>query len=217
MTHAEAAEAATPLLATKLHAPDRRREVVARPRLTDRLVVGPPAGADTGFGTGGVREDDTADRVVRRDSRGRAVRRRGWRSTPVTTTRRVFGSYVVAALQAVVPQVGARRHVAAAVVPAVAGGNGDADQRLGGARRRRRPRPRRLPRHRVGGGARGGRLPARARCHRSSISCWRVGPILPCRWRACGPAASCSRSAPRTSDSPPTRPRPTSTRRWGCT
>ena len=55
MTHAEAAEAATPLLATKLHAPNRRREVVARPRLTDRLVsVRQPAltlvSAPAGFG-----------------------------------------------------------------------------------------------------------------------------------------------------------------------
>ena len=38
MSTDEAGDAAPPLLETKLHAPRRRRGVVERPRLTDRLV-----------------------------------------------------------------------------------------------------------------------------------------------------------------------------------
>ena len=90
MTNAEAAEAATPLLETKLHAPRRRREVVDRPRLTDRLVVGtPPAltlvSAPAGFGKTTL----LAEWFAGLD--GRAARRRGCPSTPATTTRPCSG------------------------------------------------------------------------------------------------------------------------------
>jgi LuxR family maltose regulon positive regulatory protein len=54
MTATDATAAAGVLLATKLHAPRRRREVVGRPRLTNKMVTGQPAltlvSAPAGFG-----------------------------------------------------------------------------------------------------------------------------------------------------------------------
>jgi LuxR family maltose regulon positive regulatory protein len=96
---------ATPLLETKLHAPRRRRGVVHRPRLTNRLVGRDrPAltlvSAPAGFGKTTLLADwfagDEQDRLT------------AWLSLDARDNDpAVFVSYLVAALQRVAPDVGA--------------------------------------------------------------------------------------------------------------
>ena len=63
-----------PVLGTKLHVPRPRRELVARPRLTDRLPTdGTLAPTGPGRRAGRVRQDDTADPVARRRGPRRRV------------------------------------------------------------------------------------------------------------------------------------------------
>jgi LuxR family transcriptional regulator, maltose regulon positive regulatory protein len=107
MSANEAGDAAPPLLQTKLHAPRRRRGVVERPRLTDRLVdASLPSltivAAPAGFGkttvlaewfTGTVRENRTT----------------AWLSLDANDSDpTVFWSYVIASVQTVVPGAGRR-------------------------------------------------------------------------------------------------------------
>ena len=97
--------AETPLVETKLHAPRRRRGVVHRPRLTNRLIARDhPAltlvSAPAGFGKTTLLADWFAD--------GADGRSTAWLSLDARDNdSAVFVSYLVAALQTVAPDVGA--------------------------------------------------------------------------------------------------------------
>ncbi len=105
MSQTDMGAAATPLVATKLHAPRRRRGLIPRPRLTNRLVGrDQPAltlvSAAAGFGKTTLLTEwfasdggDESTAWLSLDARD---------NDPV-----VFVSYLVAALQAVAPDVGA--------------------------------------------------------------------------------------------------------------
>lgn len=104
MTAAEPA-ARTPLLATKLHAPRRRREVVRRTRLTDRMTLEhQPAltliSAPAGFGKTTLLTEwfgHNADNE----------RRAAWLALDAADNDpAIFGAYLVAALRSVAPDVG---------------------------------------------------------------------------------------------------------------
>lgn len=96
---------ANELLATKLHAPRRRRELVHRPRLNDRLVrshqpVLTLVSAPAGFGKTTLLTEWFGDVD---DSRALTA----WLALDEgDNDSAVFGSYLVAALQTVAPQVG---------------------------------------------------------------------------------------------------------------
>jgi LuxR family maltose regulon positive regulatory protein len=100
-----AGEAAPPLLATKLHAPRRRRGVVERPRLTGRLVdASLPSltlvSAPAGFGKTTL----LADWLSRAEHEGHAT---AWLSLDARDNDpALFWSYVAAAVQTVVPDAG---------------------------------------------------------------------------------------------------------------
>jgi LuxR family transcriptional regulator, maltose regulon positive regulatory protein len=106
MTTAEAGVAAGQLLATKLHAPRRRREVVRRPRLTDRFVLAhQPAltlvSAPAGFGK-------TTLLTEWFGNASEPTRSAAWLALDAgDNDSTVFGAYIVAALRSIAPQVGA--------------------------------------------------------------------------------------------------------------
>ena len=92
------------MIATKLYVPTRRRGLVARPRLIERL--GPERReTDTGVGPGRVRQDDAADGVAApRRPIDRSV---AWLSLdPADNEPATFWTYVVTALRQAVPGVG---------------------------------------------------------------------------------------------------------------
>lgn len=105
MTQAEVGGAATQLLATKLHAPWRRPGVVHRPRLNNRLVnARQPAltlvSAPAGFGKTTLLTEWFAET-------GGPGPSMAWLALDAgDNDPALFGSYVVAALQSVAPQVG---------------------------------------------------------------------------------------------------------------
>jgi LuxR family maltose regulon positive regulatory protein len=96
----------TPLLATKLHAPRRRRELVSRSRVSDRLGRGSEAAltvvsAPAGFG----KSTAVTEWLATEAAAGRAT---AWLSLDEgDDDPTLFWSYVVAALQTAVPGVGA--------------------------------------------------------------------------------------------------------------
>ncbi len=100
-----AGEAAPPLLSTKLHAPRRRRGLVERPRLTDRLVEATlPSltivAAPAGFGKTTLLADWSA-------SSEREGRSTAWLSLDARDNDpTVFWSYVIAAVQTAAPAAG---------------------------------------------------------------------------------------------------------------
>ena len=145
---------AGPLLETKLHVPRRRRGLVARPRLSERLNRRARVGADAGVGPGRLRQDDAAGRVAGRGScRPMAGPRRGSRSTSATTIRRCSGRYLLAALRDGGTR-GRRKRAPLLQSPQPPDRSGPRHPAQRPRRRpeRRRPGARRLPRHR---GARG--------------------------------------------------------------
>src|SRR5215207_9431615 len=97
---------AAPLLETKLYIPRRRRGVVPRPRLTERLNRGAEAkltlvSAPAGFGKTTLLADWLADAPA-------AGRSTAWLSVDQSDNDPTsFWSYVIAALQTVAPGVGA--------------------------------------------------------------------------------------------------------------
>lgn len=105
MTSVDATVAAAQLLATKLHAPRRRREAVHRSRLNNRLIpVRQPAltlvSAPAGFGKTTLLTDCFADS-------DRSTSSTAWLALDAgDNDPSVFGSYLVAALQSLSPQVG---------------------------------------------------------------------------------------------------------------
>jgi len=107
MSAREVADAAPPLLETKLHAPRHRRGVVARPRLTDRLVATAlPSltivAAPAGFGKTTLLAEWC--RTIEDENRSTA-----WLSLdPGDNDPTTFWTYVVAALQTVRADVGDR-------------------------------------------------------------------------------------------------------------
>jgi LuxR family maltose regulon positive regulatory protein len=97
---------AGPLLETKLHVPRRRRELIVRPRLSERLSRGAASAltllsAPAGFGKTTL----LTDWVPAARARGRAV---AWLSLDLRDNDpATFWTYVVAALQTAVPGLGA--------------------------------------------------------------------------------------------------------------
>ncbi len=107
MSAGEVGDVAPPLLETKLHAPRRRRGLVERPRLTDRLVAATlPSltivAAPAGFGKTTLLADWFAG--AERESRPTA-----WLSLDGSDNDpTMFWSYVIAAVQTMVPDAGRR-------------------------------------------------------------------------------------------------------------
>ena len=216
MSADEAGAAAPPLLETKLHAPRRRRGVVERPRLTDRLGRGDaPVAHDRGR-AGGVREDDAAGRLVHQHRTRATARRRGCPSMPATTTRPCSGPTSSPPCRRWCPTPADARcrccgrpnrwsrswRRCSTTSPASTTRSCWCSTTTTSSSRRSCTRP----------------WPScSSTCHRRSTWCSAAGPIRRCRWRASALGASCSRSVPPTCGSPPTRPPPTSTTRWACT
>ena len=90
--------------------PGGDRGLVSRPRLSDRLSRGGRVGADARVGAGRVRQDDAADGVARRVAGSRSGRERSaaWLSLDLRDNDpALFWRYLVAALDAAAPGVGA--------------------------------------------------------------------------------------------------------------
>lgn len=98
-----------PVLATKLHVPNPRRQLVPRPRLTDRLLADPTSmprlvliAAPAGFGKTTVLTQSLAPAAA-----GDLAPRVAWLSLdPADSDLRRFLTHVVAALQATNPNIG---------------------------------------------------------------------------------------------------------------
>ena len=203
---------AGPLLETKLHVPRRRRGLVARPRLSERLSRGAESAltlvsAPAGFGKTTL----LAEWLAAAPADGRSV---AWLSLDQRDNDpAVFWTYLVAALQTAAPGSRCGRALAPAVAPAAdRSGPGHPAQRPRRRLGRGRAGARRLPRHR--GARRAGRdgLPARPPAAAAP-----PGDRQPRRPAvAAGPAARAwrARRDPRRRSAlhAPTRPRRTSTR-----
>ena len=97
---------AGPLLETKLYIPRPRRGLVTRPRLSERLSRGAESKLTLVSAPGRLRQDDAAGRVARDPLARRAAA--AWLSLDPSDNRAAsFWPYVIAALQTVVPEVGA--------------------------------------------------------------------------------------------------------------
>ncbi len=103
-----------PVLGTKLRAPTPRRQLVARPRLTDRLSEGSLPRLILRVGAGGLRQDHVAGAGAGLgrarqglDADDAALRRVAWLSLDdKDNDPRQFLTNLVAALQTVRPEVG---------------------------------------------------------------------------------------------------------------
>ena len=205
---------AGPLLGTKLHVPRRRRGLVSRPRLSDRLTrADEPAlvlvSAPAGFGKTTL----VTEWLAAAEADGRSI---AWLSLDERDNDpAVFWTYLVAALRTAAPEVGAGaldllQSPQSSTEAVLATLLDDLSTRRG----RRRPGARRLPRHRVGRRPGRRRLPARAPAAADPPGDRDAGRPVPAARSAAGAAASWSRSAQRTCASPPTRRRPTSATSW---
>ena len=205
---------AGPLLETKLHVPRRRRGLVPRPRLSERLSRGAEStltlvSAPAGFGKTTLLAEWLATAAAEERSAA-------WLSLDQRDNDpALFWTYLIAALQTAAPGVGAECALAPAVAAAAdRSGPRHAAQRPRRRLERRRAGARRLPRHRRARGPGRDGVPAGA-----STPAGAPGDRRPRRPGAAAGAlarraASSSRSAPPICASRPTRPRRTSTGRW---
>src|SRR5665647_2481585 len=202
-----------PLLETKLHVPRLRRDLVPRPRLSERLSRGAESAltlvsAPAGFGKTTL----LTEWLAAAPADGRSV---AWLSLDQRDNDpALFWTYLVAALQTAADGVGA-----------------SALSLLQSPRRRwkRSSRPCSTtctPSRTMSCWCSTTTTSSRrATCRTGWPSCWSTyprrctwsspaAPTRPCRWRGCVGVVSSSRSAPPICASRPTKPRRTSTGRW---